>query len=52
MNSFILADRQDLTRFAIESIIRRDSRNIVYTASDKARQLPGLIFRFPIILRS
>ena len=37
MNSFILADRQDLTRFAIESIIRRDSRNVVYTASDKAR---------------
>lgn len=37
MNSFILADRQDLTRFAIESIIRRDSRNTVYTAFDKAR---------------
>jgi len=37
VNNFILADRQDLTRFAIESIIRRDSRNTVYTASDKAR---------------
>lgn len=37
MNSFILADRQDLTRFAIESIIRRDNQNTVFTASDKAR---------------
>jgi DNA-binding NarL/FixJ family response regulator len=37
VNSFILADRQDLTRFAIESIIRRDNQNTVFTASDKAR---------------
>ena len=37
MNSYILADRQDLTRFAIESIIRRDNQNSVFYASDKAR---------------
>ena len=37
MNSYILADKQDLTRFAIESIIRRDNQNTVFYASDKAR---------------
>jgi len=37
MNSFILADKQELTRFAIESIIRRDNQNTVYYASSKIR---------------
>ena len=34
---FILADNQELTRFALESLIRRDEANTVYKASDKAR---------------
>jgi DNA-binding NarL/FixJ family response regulator len=33
---FILADNQELTRFALESLIRRDEANTVYKASDKA----------------
>ncbi len=36
MGNFILADNQDLTRFAIERIIREDERNQVRRARDKA----------------
>ena len=35
MNS-ILADNQELTRFALESLLKRDEENVVYKASDKA----------------
>ena len=37
VNCFILADKQELTRFAVESIIRRDDQNAVFYASDKSR---------------
>ena len=36
MRNFILADNQDLTRFALESLIRQDDSNMLYRASDKA----------------
>ena len=36
MGKYILADNQELTRFALESLIRRDEANVVYKASDKA----------------
>lgn len=36
MGNFILADNQDLTRFAVERIIREDERNQVRRARDKA----------------
>ena len=36
MKHFILADNQDLTRFALESLIRQDDNNVLYRASDKA----------------
>lgn len=36
MRNFILADNQDLTRFALESLIRQDDSNSLYRASDKA----------------
>ncbi|MCR5680793.1 MAG: response regulator transcription factor [Prevotella sp.] len=34
--NYILADNQELTRFALESLIRQDKNNTVYRASDKA----------------
>lgn len=36
MANFILADNQELSRFALESLIRRDEGNVVRRASDKA----------------
>lgn len=36
MGHFILADNQELTRFAEESLIRQDERNTIQRASDKA----------------
>ena len=36
MRNFILADNQELTRFALESLLKRDEGNTVYRASDKA----------------
>lgn len=36
MNHFILSDNQELTRYALESLIRQDEQNIVHRASDKA----------------
>ena len=36
MGKYIIADNQELTRFALESLIRRDEANVVYKASDKA----------------
>ena len=36
MGKYIIADNQELTRFALESLIKRDEANVVYKASDKA----------------
>lgn len=35
MANYILADNQDLTCFAVESLLRSDERNVVYRASDR-----------------
>ena len=34
--NYILADNQELTRFALESILSKNEENVVYKASDKA----------------
>ena len=34
--NYILADNHELTRFALESLLKRDEENVVYKASDKA----------------
>jgi len=36
MRNFIIADNQELTHFALESLLRKDNENIVYHASDRA----------------
>lgn len=36
MRNYILADNQELTRFALESLLKKDEENVVYKASDKA----------------
>jgi len=36
MGKYILADNQELTRFAVECLIRQDEDNKIYRASDKA----------------
>ena len=36
MRNYILADNQELTRFALESLIQKDETAVVYRASDKA----------------
>ena len=36
MRKYIIADNQELTRFALESLIKKDETNVVYRASDKA----------------
>ena len=36
MSNYILADNQDLTRYAIENLIRENERNVVRRARDKA----------------
>ena len=36
MRQYILADNQDLTRFALESLIRHDEDNVLHRAVDKA----------------
>ena len=36
MANYILADNQDLTRFATESLVRRDGDNIIRRATDRA----------------
>ena len=37
MRNYIIADNQELTRFALESLLQKDEGNIVYRAFDKAR---------------
>ncbi len=36
MGKYILADIQELTRFALESLLKKDESNVVYKATDKA----------------
>ncbi|MBQ7495664.1 MAG: response regulator transcription factor [Bacteroidaceae bacterium] len=36
MREYILADSQELTRFALETLLRQDKDNAVYKATDKA----------------
>jgi len=36
MRNYIIADNQELTRFALESLLRKEEENIVYHATDKA----------------
>ena len=36
MRNYILADNQELTRFALESLIKKDGTAVVYRATDKA----------------
>ena len=35
MGKYIIADNQEITRFALESLLRHDEQNIVYRAFDK-----------------
>ena len=36
MRNYIIADNQELTRFALESLLRKDEENAVYRAFDRA----------------
>ena len=36
MRNYIIADNQELTRFALESLLQKDEENVVYRAFDKA----------------
>ena len=36
MGKYIIADNQELTRLALETLIRKNEENVVYKASDKA----------------
>ena len=37
MRNYIIADNQELTRFALESLLQKDEDNVIYRAFDKAR---------------
>ena len=37
MMKYIIADNQELTRFALESLLKNDEENVVYRAFDRAR---------------
>ena len=37
MRNYILADNQELTRFALESLLQEEEENVIYRAFDKAR---------------
>ena len=37
MRNYIIADNQELTRFALESLLQKDEENIIHRAFDKAR---------------
>ena len=36
MRNYIIADNQELTHFALESLLRKDEENMIYRAFDKA----------------
>ena len=36
MRKYIVADNQELTRFALENLLKRDEENVVYRAFDRA----------------
>ncbi|MBR1800247.1 MAG: response regulator transcription factor [Bacteroidaceae bacterium] len=42
MNTFILADKQELTRFAIEGLLRQNERNTILHAPDRLRLTEAL----------
>ena len=44
MANYILADNQDLTCFAVESLLRSDERNVVHRASDRADRPGGILY--------
>ena len=37
MRNYIIADNQELTRFALESLLQKEEENVIYRAFDKAR---------------
>ena len=37
MRNYIIADNQELTQFALESLLKKDEENVVYRAFDKVR---------------
>ena len=37
MRNYIIADNQELTQFALESLLQKDEENVIYRAFDKAR---------------
>ena len=37
MRKYIVADNQELTRFALESLLQKEEENVIYRAFDKAR---------------
>ena len=36
MREYIIADQQELTRFALESLLQKEEENIIFRALDKA----------------
>ena len=36
MRNYIIADNQELTRFALESLLQKEEENVVYRAFDRA----------------
>ena len=36
MRNYIIADNQELTRFALESLLQKDEENVIYRAFDRA----------------
>ena len=36
MRKYIIADNQELTRFALESLLRKDEENVIYRAFDRS----------------
>lgn len=43
MRKYIIADNQELTRFALESLLRKDEENEIYRAFDKAELVALLV---------
>ena len=36
MRNYIIADNQELTRFALENLLKNDEENVIYRAFDRA----------------
>lgn len=51
MGIYILADNQELTRYALESLIKQDSHSTVYRVTDKARLIELLkVHEYAVVL--